>query len=655
MKTSRGFLGRRPGRTGHVFSPSWCGRKGEPRNSFSVLHALNGSPARFALLLLLLRWLAVPALAQIRAGGVDPANLGPGDWIYVLSDATNRLGGSVPGVTNLASLMAYEKNQGMRYLIVKAATSDGLYPSSAQPQFTATLVSRAHAAGLQLFGYNRSYGTNVPGEIAIADYVFRLGADGFVFDAEAEWESNRLPNNAAAAVQLCGTIRTNWPDKFLAHSPFPIVSYHSTFPYKEFGYYCDAVMPQAYWKSIGVTPAYLVQWMDTEWHAWQNSLAGRWTNAIKPLAPVGQGWSPSVAQPVTAAEITAFVNALKNDVHPANRGGYHGVNYWRAELHTPEQWDALRTNAIGPAPPDAPILANVSVGPITDTSGTITWTTDQSADSVVEYGLTGGYGDMVTNPTLLWYHTVALNGLRPDTTYHFRVGAKNAGGQQVVSGDQLFTTAAASVPDLLLDTEAATFSGGWTTSTSSPDKYGSDYRFAVTAADADSALATFTPNIPVTGQYDVFVWFPGGGNRATNAPYTIAYDSGIFTVGLDQTPTFLGWVLIGSSLTFRQGTSGWVRLSNHTGYAGKVVIADAVKLVYVPPSVPPRFRSVARLPDDSVRLVLSSQPGRSVGIQSSCDLRSWTDFTNLLNATGTVEFSDRSPLNTGQRFYRARQ
>ncbi len=468
MKSSRGFLERRPGRTGRVGSRSRRGRERTPRKHSARLEALGRSLVRLALPLLLLRGPA-PALAPMREGGVDPANLGQGDWIYIVSDATNRLGGRVPSVTNLPSLMAYEKNQGRRYLIVKAATSDALYPSPAQPQFTAALVDSAHAAGLQIFGYNRSYGTNVPGEIAIADHVFRLGADGFVFDAEAEWESSRLPNNAAAAVQLCGGVRTNWPGKFLAHAPFPIVRYHRTFPYKEFGYYCDVVMPQAYWKSIGVPPADLAQWMDAEWRAWQNSLTGQWTNAIKPLVPVGQGWNPSGTQTVTAAEITAFVHALQNDAHPAPRGGYAGVSYWRAELHTPEQWDAIRTNALGPAPTNAPALANVSVGPITDTSVTVTWTTDQSADSGVEYGWTTGYGDAVTNPTLLWYHTITLVGLRPNTTYHFRVESRNAGGQQTVSGDPLLTTAAAGGP-ILPGTAAATCSGTGAAGTSSPDK-----------------------------------------------------------------------------------------------------------------------------------------------------------------------------------------
>src|SRR5262245_9571711 len=133
-----------------------------------------------ALSLLILGW---SARAQIRDGGIDPSNLGKGDWIYVLSSAIVQFGGNVPAVTNLSSMMIYLKNEGMKYVIIKAGTGDTLYPSAVAPQFTWDVVAAGHAAGLWVFGYNRSYATNTAGEVAIADYVFNQGADGFVWDA----------------------------------------------------------------------------------------------------------------------------------------------------------------------------------------------------------------------------------------------------------------------------------------------------------------------------------------------------------------------------------------------------------------------------------------------------------------------------------------
>src|SRR6266699_4765692 len=110
--------------------------------------------------------LASSVSAQIRDGGIDPWNLGKGDWIYYMSDATNKLGGNISIITNETSLMLWYKSQGVRHIIIKAATSDTLFNGSYNhPQFTSHLVNVAHANGILIMGYNRSYGQNVPAEI----------------------------------------------------------------------------------------------------------------------------------------------------------------------------------------------------------------------------------------------------------------------------------------------------------------------------------------------------------------------------------------------------------------------------------------------------------------------------------------------------------
>ena len=146
-------------------------------------------PARFKLLaaISVMTGLFFCTHAQLRDGGIDPKNLGKGVWIYSMMDATNKLGGHVASVTNVNSLMQFYRSAGLRYCLVKAATSDKLFGDCyAGPQFTSNLVNTAHSNGIAVFGYNRSFGSNIVGEISVADYVFNQGADGFVFDAEAE-------------------------------------------------------------------------------------------------------------------------------------------------------------------------------------------------------------------------------------------------------------------------------------------------------------------------------------------------------------------------------------------------------------------------------------------------------------------------------------
>lgn len=274
-----------------------------------------------------------------------------------MSQATNKLGGHVPSVTDIPSLMAYEASQGMSYIIVKAGNGSTNFPSAGNSQFTVALVNAAHDAGLKIFAYTRSHGVNIQGEINLATSCFNKGADGFVLDAEAEWEASRMGTTGPSkAIQLCSGIKSLWPTKFLAHSPFPVISYHSSFPYKEFGYYCDAVMPQVYWYSLGRTPTSAIDWMDTEWRNWHNSLSVDWVNSIKPIAPIGQADTVNIP----GGEISEFFNYLRTDPNCASAGGYKGCSFWRADLHTVEQWDAIGVETIGdpPGPPSYIVIDN---------------------------------------------------------------------------------------------------------------------------------------------------------------------------------------------------------------------------------------------------------------------------------------------------------
>ena len=302
------------------------------------------------------------ASAQIRDGGIDPANLGKGEWLYYMSSATNQLGGYVSSVTDENSLMLYLKSQGTRYVIVKAATSDQLFNGSySSPQFTSNLVNAAHANGLWIFGYNRSYGANIPAEIAITDYVFEQGADGFVWDAEAEWESQQTwigTNGPALAWQLCSAVRSNWPTKFLAHAPFAIVGLHSSFPYKEFGYWSDAVMPQIYHFSATKVPSAAINWTDVNWTYYQNlwsnlppeninGLAVYWTNALKPVVPVQDVYGPPYSAPTPDKDVQEFIDYLAADPNTPAPGGYRGANFFRADLHDAQQWAYISGGTLG--------------------------------------------------------------------------------------------------------------------------------------------------------------------------------------------------------------------------------------------------------------------------------------------------------------------
>lgn len=120
----------------------------------------------------------------------------------------------------------------------------------------------------------------------------------------------------------------------------------------------------------------------------------------------------------------------------------------------------------GAADTTPPTISNVQVMDITDTSATITWTTDEPADSLVEYGTTTSYGSSEYDPTLTTSHSITLTGLSPGTTYHFRVSSTDAAGNTAVSQDYTFTTTQSSPTTYQ---HVVTFTG--TVSSSNPDAW----------------------------------------------------------------------------------------------------------------------------------------------------------------------------------------
>src|SRR4029077_3292431 len=93
----------------------------------------------------------------------------------------------------------------------------------------------------------------------------------------------------------------------------------------------------------------------------------------------------------------------------------------------------------------APTISARAATNITGSSATITWTTDEPAPSRVEYGLTTSYGSTTTlDSALVTAHSVSITGLAPSTTYNWRVRSMDAAGNETISANSTFATAAVS-------------------------------------------------------------------------------------------------------------------------------------------------------------------------------------------------------------------
>ncbi|RLG21273.1 hypothetical protein DRN74_03355 [Candidatus Micrarchaeota archaeon] len=69
----------------------------------------------------------------------------------------------------------------------------------------------------------------------------------------------------------------------------------------------------------------------------------------------------------------------------------------------------------------APIISNIDASELSNVRVKISWDTDESANSTVDYGTTLSLGSRNSSSSFVESHAIWLTGLSPDTLYHFNV------------------------------------------------------------------------------------------------------------------------------------------------------------------------------------------------------------------------------------------
>lgn len=101
----------------------------------------------------------------------------------------------------------------------------------------------------------------------------------------------------------------------------------------------------------------------------------------------------------------------------------------------------------------APVISSVATSGVTETEATISWTTDEPANSQVNYGTTTSYGTSAGSGSYVTSHTVTLTGLSAGTEYFYQVVSTDEAGNTAVDETYSFTTdapPAANLPDILI-------------------------------------------------------------------------------------------------------------------------------------------------------------------------------------------------------------
>ncbi len=87
-----------------------------------------------------------------------------------------------------------------------------------------------------------------------------------------------------------------------------------------------------------------------------------------------------------------------------------------------------------------PVIKDINNSPQNEVTVIVSWYTNEPTTGRLEYGKSTQYGFTATSEELKTAHSVTIDGLDPNTVYHFRIIATDEAGNETVSPDNMFTT-----------------------------------------------------------------------------------------------------------------------------------------------------------------------------------------------------------------------
>ncbi|MDF3055998.1 MAG: hypothetical protein K0R17_213 [Rariglobus sp.] len=215
------------------------------------------------------------------------------------------------------------------------------------------------------------------------------------------------------------------------------------------------------------------------------------------------------------------------------------------------------------------------------------WTQLANRATTVPYQITSASGTVTVpkDQTAQGSQWVSL-GVFPfntGTTGNVLISATSSPGYTIA--DAVRFTQQAQPVDIVVDASdptGVTTTGAWTGSSTTAGYHGTN---ALNDGNTKSGTqtVTFTPNLPTSGTYEVFAWWPAATNRSPSVPFKVTHASGNQTINVDQRANGSQWYSLGT-YTFNAGTTGNVLITN--AYTGPLpipsqcyVIADAVRFV----------------------------------------------------------------------------
>ncbi|MBP6865444.1 MAG: hypothetical protein KBC32_09300 [Candidatus Didemnitutus sp.] len=224
------------------------------------------------------------------------------------------------------------------------------------------------------------------------------------------------------------------------------------------------------------------------------------------------------------------------------------------------------------APPLAPTGLGLAPG---FTGISLSWSAAEGATSYLvkrATSLNGPYTTIASGVTATSYTDTSVTA---NVVYYYTVSSVNDGG---ISTESPAISAPPLAPVIVDNTDTGSVSivGSWTTTAATAGFHGANYLHDGNTGTTGGKSVTFTPNLPVTGVYDVYVRWTASVNRATDAPIDVNHATGSATFNVNQKVDGGTWVLL-DTYAFNAGTGGSVVVRNDS--ADGFVVADAVRFV----------------------------------------------------------------------------
>ncbi|MGV2881706.1 hyaluronate lyase [Paenibacillus sonchi] len=314
------------------------------------------------------------------------------------------------------------------------------------------------------------------------------------------------------------------------------------------------INPRPVTPSTPITRNYMTLWLN---HG-MNPSSGEYQYVLLPGKTAAQ-----VAAYAAAPDIEVLANSSSVQAVKETELGIIGANFWEDGASSVDLITVSKKASVMTREADERTLELSISDPTQANTGVIEVELDRSAS-----GYTADSGITVTqlSPTIkLMVNVSAAKGKTFKASFELGSGTPpTVPGEEVIVDNN--------------DTTGVLKTGSWKTSAVQTDRYGINYLHDDNSGKGSKSIA-FTPVLPVTATYSVYMMWPEHFNRATAIPLEVVHAGGTATLSIDQTSNGGVWNLIGT-YTFTAGTSGSVTIRN-SGTSGYVA-ADAVKFVRIP-------------------------------------------------------------------------